>query len=73
MKKDIHPELFEISVNCACGAKFDTRSTSKAIKMTLCSKCHPFYTGDQKFVDTAGRIEKFKKKYKTFKKGKKES
>ncbi len=66
MKKGIHPELFDVSVTCTCGAKFDTRSTAKKIKVTLCSQCHPFYTGDQKFVDTAGRIEKFKSKYKKF-------
>jgi large subunit ribosomal protein L31 len=63
MKKDIHPELHEIIAHCACGQDYKTRSTSKEIKMTLCSACHPFYTGDQKFVDTAGRIDKFKKKY----------
>ncbi len=71
MKKDIHPELFDVKAICTCGATFETRSTSKAIKTTLCSKCHPFYTGDQKFVDTAGRIEKFQAKYKKFKKNKK--
>lgn len=63
MKKDIHPELHEITATCACGQTYKTRSTSKEIKMTLCAACHPFYTGDQKFVDTAGRIDKFKKKY----------
>jgi large subunit ribosomal protein L31 len=63
MKKDIHPELHEITAHCACGAAFKTRSTANDIHMTLCSHCHPFYTGDQKFVDTAGRIEKFQKKY----------
>lgn len=64
MKKDIHPELHEISAHCACGNTFKTRSTAKDIAVTLCSQCHPFYTGDQKFVDTAGQIEKFNKKYK---------
>ncbi|HRN77764.1 MAG TPA: 50S ribosomal protein L31 [Candidatus Dependentiae bacterium] len=63
MKKEIHPELYEITVSCACGSAFRTRSTEKEINMTLCSKCHPYFTGDQKFVDTAGRIEKFQKKY----------
>ncbi len=63
MKKGIHPELNEITATCACGQTYNTRSTSKEIKMTYCSACHPFYTGDQKFVDTAGRIDKFKKKY----------
>jgi len=64
MKKDIHPELFELTARCACGHSFATRSTIKDIHVTLCSACHPFYTGEQKFVDTAGRIEKFRKKYK---------
>ncbi|MGB8367339.1 MAG: 50S ribosomal protein L31 [Candidatus Babeliales bacterium] len=64
MKKDIHPELFEVTAHCACGNSFETRSAKREIKCTLCSNCHPFYTGDQKFVDTAGRIEKFQKKYK---------
>lgn len=68
MKKDIHPELFDIAAHCACGHEFKTRSTLKEIKMTLCSQCHPFYTGSEKFVDTAGRIEKFKKRYKKSKK-----
>ena len=63
MKKDIHPELFEVNVHCACGNGFKTRSTVKSLNVTLCSKCHPFYTGAQRHVDTAGRIEKFKKKY----------
>ena len=64
MKKDIHPTLNEVMAHCACGHSFNTRTTAKEIAVTLCSKCHPFYTGDQKFVDTAGQIEKFKKKYK---------
>ncbi len=64
MKKDIHPEIFEVVTQCACGHSFKTRSTTRELKSTLCSNCHPFYTGAQKFVDTAGRIEKFEKKYK---------
>ncbi len=63
MKKNIHPELFEITVHCTCGNQFKTRSTSKEIRSTLCSACHPFYTGQQKYVDTAGRIEKFEQRY----------
>ncbi len=63
MKKNLHPELFEITARCACGNAFETRSTAKEVHVTLCGKCHPFYTGAQKYVDTAGRIEKFKKKY----------
>ncbi|MCL4229540.1 50S ribosomal protein L31 [Candidatus Dependentiae bacterium] len=64
MKPDIHPELHELTVMCTCGSVFKTRSTAANLKTTLCSRCHPFYTGAQKFVDTAGRIEKFTKKYK---------
>jgi ribosomal protein L31 len=63
MKKNIHPELHEIIAHCACGSQFKTRSTANELKSTLCSKCHPFFTGSQKFVDTAGRIEKFQKRY----------
>ena len=63
MKKVTHPELHELQARCACGAAFRTRSTVSEVKVTLCSQCHPFYTGDQKFVDTAGRIEKFNKKF----------
>ena len=63
MKKDIHPELFEVTVHCTCGNQFATHSTIKEIKATLCSACHPFYTGQQKFVDTAGRIDKFTQRY----------
>lgn len=63
MKKDIHPELHAINARCACGGLFRTSSTSSDIHVTLCSQCHPFYTGAQKFVDTAGRIEKFQKKF----------
>lgn len=64
MKKDIHPDLFEVTAHCACGNMFKTHSTAKEIHVTLCSKCHPFYTGEQRFVDTAGRIEKFERRYK---------
>lgn len=63
MKKNIHPELFELTASCACGNTFKTSSTIPEIHVTLCSQCHPFFTGQQKFVDTAGRIEKFQKKY----------
>jgi len=63
MKKDIQPELHEVNARCACGHAFQTRSTASEIRVTLCSNCHPFYTGAQKFVDTAGRIEKFRKKF----------
>ena len=63
MKKDIHPEYSECVVTCACGNTFKTRSTKKDIRVEICSQCHPFFTGKQKFVDSAGRVEKFKKKY----------
>ena len=64
MKSSIHPENHEITTRCACGNSFDTMSTLSEIKTTICSACHPFYTGEQKFLDTAGRIEKFEKRYK---------
>ena len=63
LRKDIHPEQYEVVVSCACGNRFNTHSTTRDIKLTLCSACHPYFTGAQKFVDTAGRIEKFKKKF----------
>lgn len=71
MKKGIHPQLFEITVTCACGHSFASRSTERSIDVDICSKCHPLYTGDQKFVDTAGRIEKFKNRYSSYNLGKK--
>lgn len=63
MKKDIHPKYQEATVTCACGNTFQTRSTVNNIKVELCSKCHPFFTGKQKLVDSAGRVEKFRRKY----------
>ncbi len=63
MKKDIHPKLFDTVIRCACGSTFETKSTEKEIRVEICSSCHPFFTGKQKFVDSAGRIERFKKKY----------
>ncbi len=64
MKKEIHPKYEEIAVTCACGNKFQTRSAvGKDIQIEICSLCHPFYTGKQKYVDTAGRVEKFQRKY----------
>jgi len=68
MKKGIHPDYEESTVICACGNTFTTRSTKKEIRVEICSQCHPFYTGKQKFVDSAGRVEKFKKKYGDLKK-----
>ena len=64
MKSGIHPEYNEITVTCSCGEVFTTRSTnSKPLRIEVCSTCHPFYTGKQKIVDTAGRVEKFRQKY----------
>ncbi len=63
MKQGIHPEYMETVVTCSCGETFTTRSTVPKLNIDICSKCHPFYTGQMKFVDTAGRVEKFQKKY----------
>jgi large subunit ribosomal protein L31 len=63
MKSKIHPKYVECTVTCGCGETFKTRSTKPQINVEICSKCHPFYTGKQKLVDTAGRVEKFQKKY----------
>lgn len=64
MKADTHPDYTEINVTCSCGNKFKTRSTTgRDLNIEVCSKCHPFYTGKQKIVDTAGRVEKFRQKY----------
>ncbi len=63
MRKKIHPKYFETTITCACGNVIKTRSTVKDLHIEICSKCHPFFSGKQKFVDTAGRVEKFHKKY----------
>ncbi len=64
MKPDIHPEYKEITVNCSCGNSFKTRSTlAEDLHLEVCSACHPFYTGQQKIIDTAGRVDKFRRKY----------
>ena len=64
MKADIHPNYVEIDVACSCGNKFKTHSTSgKPLHVEVCSACHPFYTGKQKMIDTAGRVERFNQKY----------
>ena len=68
MKADIHPKYVECSVRCGCGNTFTTRATVKELRIEVCSVCHPFYTGKQRFVDAAGRVDKFLKKY-----GKKEA
>lgn len=64
MKANIHPSYEETTITCSCGEVIHTRSTRKNIRVEICSKCHPFFTGDKKFVDMAGRIERFEKKYK---------
>lgn len=76
MKADIHPDYVETTVRCGCGSTFQTRSTVKELVVDICSQCHPFFTGKLKFVDTAGRIEKFQNKfskagYASLKRGKK--
>ena len=68
MKKGIHPEYHKATVHCACGHKFETGSTVKDISVEICSKCHPFFTGKQKLVDSAGRVERFKRKYSKYEK-----
>jgi len=66
MKKEIHPNYIESTASCACGATFEVGSTRENIKVEICSQCHPFFTGKQKLVDSAGRIDRFKKKYAGF-------
>jgi large subunit ribosomal protein L31 len=65
MKDGIHPDYHEVTVHCACGSTFKTRSTQKGVllRVEICSSCHPFFTGTQKLMDTAGRIERFRRKY----------
>ncbi|MEW6015617.1 MAG: 50S ribosomal protein L31 [Candidatus Zixiibacteriota bacterium] len=63
MKEKIHPKYFDTTITCACGNVMKTRSTVKDLKVEICSNCHPFFTGRQKLIDTAGRIERFRKKY----------
>ena len=72
MKKDIHPKYFEASVRCACGTEFTTGSTAEKIRVEICSKCHPFFTGKQKLIDSAGRVERFRRKYAHLEKAKSE-
>ena len=63
MKSGIHPEYNVLTVTCACGNSFETRSTRDKIAVEICSQCHPYFTGKQKLLDTAGRVERFRKKY----------
>ena len=64
MKQGIHPDYKVTNVHCACGESFHTRSTKQDVKLYICSNCHPFFTGKQKLIDTEGRVDKFRKKYK---------
>ncbi len=70
MKNDIHPHFIETTVRCACGNEFVTGSTKDNIRVEICSKCHPFFTGKQKLMDTAGRVERFRRKYANFEQNK---
>jgi len=70
MKAKIHPKYYETKITCACGNVIETRSTLKDIKVEICSNCHPFFTGKQKLIDTAGRVERFRQKYNLDKKKK---
>ena len=63
MQPKIHPQYQKATISCACGARYETRSTRKEIHVDICSSCHPFFTGKQKLVDTAGRVERFRRKY----------
>lgn len=63
MKPDIHPDYKQVNVHCGCGENFTTGSTRDELRVDICSKCHPFFTGKQKLIDTAGRVDRFQKKY----------
>ncbi len=64
MKNEIHPHIFNVRAQCVCGNSFETTSTKEKLNVDICSKCHPYFTGAQKFLDTAGRIEKFERRFK---------
>jgi len=63
MKQGLHPELHVVTAICACGNTFETRSTQKELRLEICSECHPFFTGKQKLIDSAGRVERFNRRY----------
>lgn len=63
MKQEIHPDYRVVTVTCACGNSFQTRSTRDTLRLDICSNCHPYFTGKQKLIDTEGRVDKFRKKY----------
>jgi large subunit ribosomal protein L31 len=65
MKADLHPNYRKLMVQCACGNQFETRSTAASIHVEVCAQCHPFFTGKQRLVDTAGRVDRFRRKYQT--------
>jgi large subunit ribosomal protein L31 len=73
MKENLHPRYHKCEVICSCGATFTTRSTRETLKIEICSQCHPFYTGKQKIIDSAGRVEKFNRRYAKYNEAKKES
>lgn len=66
MKKDIHPDYQQTTIQCGCGSRIEVGSTKTDIRVEICSQCHPFFTGKQKLIDTAGRIERFRKKYEKY-------
>jgi len=68
MKKGIHPKYMTCKVHCACGNEFETRDTIPELKLDICNVCHPFYTGKQKFVDSAGRVQRFRERYGDYRK-----
>ena len=71
MKENAHPRYYRCQVTCSCGATFETRSTRESLKIEICSQCHPFFTGKQKIIDSAGRVEKYKQRYAKFNDAKK--
>ena len=73
MKSDIHPKYLQTTIKCACGNVVEVGSTKKDIRVEICSKCHPFFTGKQKLIDSAGRIDRFRRKYGMYKKDKEET
>ena len=68
MKADTHPKTYEVTITCSCGAAYPNHSTKKNIAVEICSNCHPFFTGKQRLIDTAGRVERFIQKYKKYSK-----
>jgi len=73
MKENLHPRYYNCEVTCSCGATFTTRSTKESLKIEICSECHPFFTGKQKIIDSAGRVEKFNRRYGDYKRMKEET